>query len=214
MGPPPVPYPTASLARGENPRLRRGGTGRMVVSAWDARRRSAKTPRNRGDFSGCARVRAGSLCNSRLVGGANGIRTCSIPCGANQERNRTAQLGDREKHGLRCLPGPEPAVSGSDRQGLDGQDPAESRGFLRLCPSVRGKSLQQQTGWRREWDSNPRYLSVHTLSKRAPSAARPSLRAARRGSPGSLTAGENEPPKNPGGEGGIRTLGRVAPTQV
>jgi hypothetical protein len=22
--------------------------------------------------------------------------------------------------------------------------------------------------WRREWDSNPRYLAVHTLSKRAP----------------------------------------------
>ncbi len=61
-----------------------------------------------------------------------------------------------------------------------GQDPAESRGFLRLCPSARGKSLQQQTGWRREWDSNPRYLSVHTLSKRAPSAARPSLRTAKR----------------------------------
>ena len=95
-----------------------------------------------------------------------------------------------------------------------GQYPAESRGFLRPCPSARGKSLQQQTGWRREWDSNPRYLSVHTLSKRAPSAARPSLRAARRGSPGSLTAGENGPPRNHGGEGGIRTLGRVAPTQV
>ena len=29
-----------------------------------------------------------------------------------------------------------------------GQDPAESRGFLRPCPSARGKSLQQQTSWR------------------------------------------------------------------
>ena len=29
-----------------------------------------------------------------------------------------------------------------------GQDPAESRGFLRLCASARGKSLQRQTGWR------------------------------------------------------------------
>ncbi len=29
--------------------------------------------------------------------------------------------------------------------------------------------------WRRGWDSNPRYLSVYTLSKRAPSAARPPL---------------------------------------
>ena len=36
---------------------------------------AAKTPRNRGDFSGCARVRAGNLCNSRLNGGESGIRT-------------------------------------------------------------------------------------------------------------------------------------------
>src|SRR5690554_5546527 len=29
--------------------------------------------------------------------------------------------------------------------------------------------------WRREWDSNPRYLAIHTLSKRAPSATRTPL---------------------------------------
>jgi hypothetical protein len=34
---------------------------------------TAKTPRNRGDFSGCARVRAGSLCNSRLNGGGHSL---------------------------------------------------------------------------------------------------------------------------------------------
>ncbi len=39
---------------------------------------TAKTPRNRGNFSGCSRMRAGSLCNSRLGGGASRIRTCSI----------------------------------------------------------------------------------------------------------------------------------------
>ena len=44
--------------------------------------------------------------------------------------------------------GAEPAVSGSDTRGLDGQDPAESRGFLGLCPSARGKSLHLQTEWR------------------------------------------------------------------
>ena len=32
------------------------------------------------------------------------------------------------------------------------------------------------TNWRRRWDSNPRYLSVHTLSKRARSTALPRLR--------------------------------------
>jgi hypothetical protein len=40
---------------------------------------AAKTPRNRGDFSGCARVWAGSLCNCRLGGGASRIRTLSTP---------------------------------------------------------------------------------------------------------------------------------------
>ena len=30
--------------------------------------------------------------------------------------------------------------------------------------------------WRRGWDSNPRYVAAHTLSKRAPSATRTPLR--------------------------------------
>ena len=58
------------------------------------------------------------------------------------------QLGSREKHGLRPLLGPEPAVSGSDTPGLDGQNPAESREFLGLFLDEGGKSLQPQTEWR------------------------------------------------------------------
>ena len=35
-----------------------------------------------------------------------------------------------------------------------------------------------QLNWRTEWDSNPRYpLGVHTISNRAPSASRSSVRA-------------------------------------
>ncbi len=150
-----------------------------------------KTPRNRGDFSAWAAVRAGSLRNSRLNGGASGIRTLSTlwriwseyrspdsadrkferavriskvaPLArANQKRIRTAQLANRDKRGPRRILGPEAAVSGSGWSRLNGQDPAESRGFLRLCPSARWKSPQQQTEWRREWDSNPRYLLQYT----------------------------------------------------
>ncbi len=34
-----------------------------------------------------------------------------------------------------------------------------------------------RTGWRRRWDSNPRYgVTVYTLSRRAPSTTRPRLR--------------------------------------
>ncbi len=68
--------------------------------------------------------------------------------GANRGRIRTAQLGNREKRGPRRILGPEPPVSGSDTRGLDGQDPAESRGFLGLFPNAGAKSLQQQTEWR------------------------------------------------------------------
>ena len=71
MASPLSPYPTAKISRRENPRLRRREASRMSVSAWDARRRPPKAPRNGGDFSGCARARAGSLCNSRLVGGGS-----------------------------------------------------------------------------------------------------------------------------------------------
>ena len=59
-------------------------TGRGVFPARNPQspvrireRSTAKTPRNRGDFSGCAAVRAESLCSSRLRGGARGIRTFS-----------------------------------------------------------------------------------------------------------------------------------------
>ncbi len=40
---------------------------------------TAKTPRNRGNFSCCSEVRAGSLCSGRLGGGESRIRTLSTP---------------------------------------------------------------------------------------------------------------------------------------
>ena len=66
--------------------------------------------------------------------------------------------------------------------------------------------------WRREWDSNPRYVSVHTISSRAPSATRSSLR---------VETGRNTNPRAPlthtatkvtGGESGIRTRGTLTST--
>jgi hypothetical protein len=64
---------------------------------------------------------------------------------------------------------------GRDR-GMDWRNPPlrrESSGPNRA--SVK-RTAETQTRWRREWDSNPRYLSVHTLSKRARLSARPYLR--------------------------------------
>ncbi len=138
---------------------------------------TAKTPRNRGDFSGCDRVRAGSLCNCRLNGGESRIRTLSTPrriwseskspdfatmkfelavqisrvpplTEANRKRIRTAQLANREKRGLLRLRGLEPAVSGSDAREPDRQNPAESRELLGVFPGADAKSLQPQTKWR------------------------------------------------------------------
>jgi hypothetical protein len=62
---PPFPYRTASIGRGENARLRRTGASRTAVSAWDARRGSAKVPRNRGNF------RAGPRCARGFSGVAD-----------------------------------------------------------------------------------------------------------------------------------------------
>ena len=73
------------------------------------------------------------------------LRKLQSGCG---KRIRTAQLANREKRGLLPLRGLEPAVSGSDTSEPDCQNPAESRGFLRACPSARGKSLQRRTRWR------------------------------------------------------------------
>ena len=61
-------------------------------------------------------------------------------------------------------------------------------GFSRYCRSSRLKEGQTPGSnvplllrgvWRRTRDSNPRYVAVYTLSRRAPSTTRPALRRAR-----------------------------------
>ena len=66
---------------------------------------------------------------------------------------------------------------------------ALSCGRSRIC---------QERIWRRDRDSNPGYLAVYTLSKRAPSATRPSLRG-RRDCPQSNTSS-----RAPGADQGLR----------
>ena len=46
---------------------------------------------------------------------------------------------------------------------------------MRLNGPFAGANVIRFLSWRRGWDSNPRYLAVNTLSKRAPSATRPPL---------------------------------------
>ena len=47
--------------------------------------------------------------------------------------------------------------------------------WRRVCERVSDVGRGQSPGWRREWDSNPRWVAPHTLSKRADSAALASL---------------------------------------
>jgi hypothetical protein len=81
-------------------------------------------------------------------GGANGIRTSSLPCGANRKRIGTAKLGSRDKPAQLPAIGPEPVVSGPDSAVPLSQDPAKARRFLGCSLVAGAKSLQPQTGWR------------------------------------------------------------------
>jgi hypothetical protein len=88
--------------------------------------------------------------------GANGIRTSSIPCGANRKRIGTAKLGNRDKPDQRPAIGPELAVSGPDSAVPLSQDPAKARRFLGCSLVAGAKSLQPQTTWRSgESSANP-----------------------------------------------------------
>ena len=119
-----------------------------------------------------------SLCDSRPNDGRNEIGTLSsaLAClrfvsgEANRERIRTAEIANRGHCRPRRDSGPISAVSASDTNGLDHQDPADSRRFLGLHPIARGGSPATQTKWRRELDSTPRYVALPTLSGRLASA--------------------------------------------
>ena len=79
------------------------------------------------------------------------------PAGANRKRIGTAKLGNRDERDQPPPIGPEPAVSGSDSAVPLSQDPAKAREFLAWSRGAGAKSLQPQTGWRSEWNSNLRY---------------------------------------------------------
>ena len=97
--------------------------------------------------------------------------------------------------------GPAPCRLRLDFAKVLGQDPAESRGFLRLWPSGRGKSLQQRTGWRSGQSSANPSLRPNSLiygkiqgicpdsGSRGPVIGPDSLACTRTCAPGSLEPG-------------------------
>ena len=50
--------------------------------------------------------------------------------------------------------------------------------------------ISESNNWRREWDSNPRYVAAHTISSRAPSTTRSSLQGTRGVPSGARVVGE------------------------
>ena len=72
---------------------------------------------------------------------------------------RTVQLGNRDKPAPRLRLSSKPTVSGSGSPEPICENPADSREFLGLSFDLWGKSLQPQTQWRSERDSNFRFGS-------------------------------------------------------
>ncbi len=96
------------------------------------------------------------VCSQRL----SSERSHSL--GRIESETEPPKLANREKRGLRPLDRRGPAVSGSDTSEPDAQNPAESRELFRLDLSMRRKSLQPQTKWRKERDST---RSLRSLSR-------------------------------------------------
>ncbi len=103
------------------------------------------------DFGLARAARAGVGAESR---GPSGLGVGSAE--ANRKRIRTAKPGNRDKRDQLPALGPELAVSGSYSAVPLSQDPAKAREFLGRPRVAGAKSLQPQTGWRKEWGSNPR----------------------------------------------------------
>ena len=180
---------------------------------------------------------AESLCNSRLSGGASRIRTlstlwrmwseCELPdianrkfelavrvsevlslAGANHERKRTAQLGNRDKREPWHLLGPKPAVSGSDAIGRDLQDP-RNRGVFSRCFPVCAQSLcdTRLCGGESGIRTHGTYQYTRFPSVRLKPLGHLSQIDCLDRCLSSVTVRI----ASPGGEGGIRTLDRLPP---
>ncbi len=102
-------------------------------------RPTAKTPRNRANFSDCSRLCARSLCDSRLGGGESGIRTHGTLRYTRFPSVRLKPLGH---------------LSGSFRCSFI---------LRRQHPAAELEDLDHALrSWRRGRDSNPRWVSPHT----------------------------------------------------
>jgi hypothetical protein len=91
-----------------------------------------------------------------------------LPCRASSEgtleRIRTAKISIRDRREPRRLIGLKFALSGPDALRPRCQNVAKARESPELPADLNGKSLQHETVWRRERDSNPRYLlSTHAF---------------------------------------------------
>ncbi len=121
-----------------------------------------KTPRNRGNFSGCSWMRARSLCNSRLGGGASRIRTLSTLWRIWSE-SEPPNLATEKNAGdsARYVPNPRSPVRLRE---ADRPKPRGIAGFSATLRAVTSKSLQPQTGWRwRQSGANSSLLSASLI---------------------------------------------------
>ena len=148
--------------------------------------------------SGRHKLRSGETRRRRLVGGAHRTHRPSAFAEANRGRNRTAELRNREPRGPQGLTGRESAVSGAEAEGAPCQNPRESARISLLTPRP-GEGNPGDADWLAERVGfEPTVpFRVHALSRRVPSAARPSLREG-----GRIAAPRDPGPITPQSRGG------------
>ena len=110
------------------------GPGPRSLRFGCAQASTTKTPRNRGDFSGWAGVRAGSLCSIRLNGGESGIRTHGTSRYTGQGHSLRVALGGLPggmPPGTARAPGAAPCIVAVPGTGSGSRCPATGRGVYR-----------------------------------------------------------------------------------
>src|SRR5262245_55643540 len=103
------------------------------------------------------RARLNTRRSSRLTNGSPPCGRRGGGCEPYERMQRPAKVGNRDERDPLPAIGPKLAVSGPDSAAPLSQDPAKARRFLGCSLVAGAKSLQPQTRWRSEWNSNFQY---------------------------------------------------------
>ena len=112
---------------------------------------SREAPRKHLRFAACRPPSRNRLISFAFLAPPAGLEPATHGLG-----NRTAEIANRDQHGNQPKQTLKRAVSGSDSQDFNRQNPADSRDFPRRSARSGEQSLLEPPHWRRGRDSNPR----------------------------------------------------------